>query len=221
MGARTPLPNRAIHRPLQAWGRNVEQVGRERAIVKKSTVETEKIPRLLPSLPLPGYTHTPGSGTPHPFRDPKGHSYGRKFKNMKPLEAERWAENRSYLMAIDLFNHGYYWESHEEWERLHRVSQPDSLVGKFLKGLVKLSAAGMKVREYSIHGVRRHAASAGEVFADVAADSEADFYCGLEFTQLQFAADRAAQLTYADKYTVGEPVKVFPFTLVPDPMPLE
>ncbi len=31
------------------------------------------------------------------------------------------------------------------------------------QGLVKLAAAGIKVREESIHGVRRHAASAGEV----------------------------------------------------------
>jgi uncharacterized protein len=98
---------------------------------------------------------------------------------MKPLIAEKWAENRSYLMAIDLFNHGYYWESHEEWERLFRVSVPDSPTGQFLKGLVKLSAAGMKVREYSIHGVRRHAASAGEVFAEVAAITEQEVFCGL------------------------------------------
>jgi uncharacterized protein len=184
-------------------------------------VHTEnQIPRLLPSTPLPNYTHIHGSGTPHPFRDPKGHSYGRKFKNMKPLVAEKWAENRSYLSAIDLFNHGYYWEAHEEWERLFRVSVPDSPTGQFLKGLVKLSAAGMKVREYSIHGVRRHAASAGEVFAEVAAITELEVFCGLEFTALQFAADRAAQLTYEDDYPVGEPIKVFPFTLVPDPMPL-
>jgi hypothetical protein len=184
-------------------------------------VDTEKkIPRLLPSAPLPEYTHILQSGTPHPFRDPKGHSYGRKFKNMKPLVADEWAENRSYLAAIDLFNHGYYWEAHEEWERLLRVSVPDSPVGRFLKGLVKLSAAGMKVREHSIHGVRRHAASAGEVFADVAAETESEVYCGLRFTDLQFAADRAAQLTYEDDYPLGEPIKVFPFTLSPEPMPL-
>ena len=60
----------------------------------------EKIPRLLPSLPLPEYTYIHGTETPHPFRDQRGHSYGRKFKNMKPLVAERWAENRSFLMAI-------------------------------------------------------------------------------------------------------------------------
>ena len=85
------------------------------------------------------------------------------------LTHQSWADNRSYLMALDLFNHGYYWEAHEEWERLCRVSGQDSLPGRFLKGLIKLSAAGVKVRENSVHGVRRHAASAGEVFADVAA----------------------------------------------------
>mgnify|MGYP003138304043 FL=1 len=85
---------------------------------------------------------------------------------------------------------------------------------------MKLSAAGIKVREGSIHGVRRHAASAGEVFADVAAESNADHYCGLELTKLQFAADRAAQLRYPDDLTMGEPIRVFPFLLEPEPFPL-
>ena len=85
---------------------------------------------------------------------------------------------------------------------------------------MKLSAAGVKVREHSIHGVRRHAASAGEVFADVAAEAGTERFCGLEFTMLQFAADRAAQLTYKQDYPLGEPVRVFPFLLQPEPMPL-
>jgi len=175
--------------------------------------------RLLPNLELPGYTYIPGSETPHPIRDPRGHSYQRKNKSAKPLIPESWAENRNYLVALDFFNQGYYWESHEEWERLWRASGPDSLVGKFLKGLVKLSAAGVKVREKSIHGVRRHAASAGEVFADIAAEAESDVYCGLRFTMLQFAADRAAQLTYKHPWPVGKPVRVFPFVLAPEPTP--
>src|SRR5256885_145360 len=83
-------------------------------------------------------------------------------------------ENRSFLLAIDLFNHGYYWEAHEEWDRLLRASGNESTVGRFLKGLVKMAAAGVKVREHSIHGVRRHAASAGEVFADVSAECESE-----------------------------------------------
>ena len=34
--------------------------------------------RLYPSSPLPTYTYYPGSGMPHPVRDPKGHSHGKK-----------------------------------------------------------------------------------------------------------------------------------------------
>lgn len=184
-----------------------------------TTPEGTKAPRLLPSAELPLYTYIPGSDTPHPIRDPRGHSHARKNPPPMSLDAETWADNRSYLLAIDLFNHGYYWESHEEWERLWRVSGPDSLVGRFLKGLIKLSAAGVKVRESSVHGVRRHAASAGEVFADVAAEAETDVYCGLEFTALQFASDRAAQLSYRVEPRGGKPQRVFPFVLLPTPMP--
>lgn len=181
----------------------------------------EKPARLLPSAELPAYTYIPGTDTPHPFRDPRGHSYDRRTsRTPKILVPERWADNRTYLLAIDYFNAGYYWEAHEEWDRLWRVSGPDTTVGRFLKGLVKLSAAGIKVRENSIHGVRRHAASAGEVFADVAAEAGSEFYCGLEFTMLQFAADRAAQLSYKQEMEVGRPVRVFPFVLQPEPMPL-
>ena len=176
--------------------------------------------RLLPSTELPAYTFVPGGESPHPYRDPRGHSYQRKHPTPRALTPTNWAENRSYLLSLDYFNYGFYWESHEEWERLLRSTGSDSLAGKFLKGLVKLSAAGVKVREHSIHGVRRHAASAGEVFADVAAEVGDEHFCGLQFTLLQFAADRAAQLTYKDKIYPGRPVRVFPFVLLPDPLPL-
>ena len=180
---------------------------------------TVSFTRLLPSTELPTYTFVPSTGLPHPYRDPKGHSYGQKRIMPKPLVDHKWVENRSYLMALDYFNLGYYWESHEEWERLLRASGAETVVGRFLKGLVKLSAAGVKVREGSIHGVRRHAASAGEVFADVAAEVDRDRFCGLQFTHLQFVADRAAQLSYKREIIPGESVRVFPFVVLPEPMP--
>jgi len=177
--------------------------------------------RLLPSTELPAYTYVPGGEVPHPYRDPRGHSYQRKHPTPKALSPNLWAENRSYLLALDYFNYGYYWESHEEWERLLRGTGNDCQPGRFLKGLVKLSAAGLKVLEKSIHGVRRHAASAGEVFADAAAEADGSHYCGLEFIQLQFAADRAAQLTYKDlQIKTGTPTRVFPFVILPEPLPL-
>jgi uncharacterized protein len=183
------------------------------------TAEPRRSDRLLPSADLPQYTYIPGTTTPHPIRDPRGHSHNRKGRPSLPLTPENWADSRTYLLALDYFNNGFYWEAHEEWERLWRVSGPDSTVGRFLRGLIKLAAAGVKVREYSIHGVRRHAASAGEVFADVAAEVGTDRFCGLEFTTLQFAADRAAQISYDRDYPVGKPIRVFPFMLQPEPMP--
>ena len=78
----------------------------------------------------------------------------------------------------------------------------------------------MKVRERSIHGVRRHAASAGEMFADVAAEADIDSFCGLEFIRLQFAADRAAQLAYKKQHAPGSAVRVFPFVLKPEAAPV-
>ena len=53
-------------------------------------------PRLLPSAELPNYTYTPGSDTPHPIRDPRGHSHNRKGKTSKPLVPEQWADNRLF-----------------------------------------------------------------------------------------------------------------------------
>jgi hypothetical protein len=177
--------------------------------------------RLLPAIELPRYTHVPGSGTPHPYRDPRGHSFDRKPQPARPLQASRWSENRSYLTGLDLFNLGFYWEAHDEWDRLFKATPPDTLEGRFMKGLIKMAAAGMKVREESIHGVRRHAASAGEVFADIAAESDIDRYCGLDFTMLQFAADRAAQLAYPQELQAGRPLRVFPFLLIPEPLPYQ
>ena len=174
--------------------------------------------RFVPEQPLPPYAHVPGR-TPHPVSDPAGHLAGRARAEPAAIDPDHWPASREYLWGLDLFNHGFYWEAHDGWERLCRVSGADSMVGHFLKGLVKMAAAGMKVREKSIHGVRRHAASAGEVFADVAAEAESDRYCGLEFTTLQFAADRAAQLSYRQELPAGKPTRVFPFVLRPEPLP--
>ena len=176
--------------------------------------------RMLPNAELPTYTYIPGTQTPHPIRDARGHSSGRKPSNLIPLVEENWADNRGYLWGLDLFNLGFYWEANEEWELVARHTPVDTLPNLFLRGLAKLAASGVKVREMSIHGVRRHAASAGELFADVAAETDGDGYAGLTFTELQFASDRAAQLLYKDELQAGRPLRVFPFLLIPHPLPL-
>jgi hypothetical protein len=56
------------------------------------------------------------------------------------------------------------------------------------------------------------------MFADVAAEADTDTFCGLEFTRLQFAADRAAQLAYKKEHEPGVAIRVFPFILRPESM---
>ena len=70
--------------------------------------------RLYPSGLLPTYTYYPGSGMPHPIRDPKGHSHGRKHapgQGPRALSCETWPSNRNYLLGLDYFNLGFYWEA--------------------------------------------------------------------------------------------------------------
>jgi hypothetical protein len=52
-----------------------------------------------------------------------------------------------YLRGIDLFNHGFYWESHEAWEAVWISAGRRGSVADFLKALIKVAAAGVKARE--------------------------------------------------------------------------
>jgi hypothetical protein len=142
-------------------------------------------PRLVPERPFPPYSYVSGS-FPHPLRDPQGHRYGHPAADAsQPFEPTRWAECRDYLAAIDLFNHGYYWEAHEAWEGLwHRCGRTGA-TADFLKGLIKLAAAGVKAREGRFEGVRRHAQRAGELFAFTAERVATERFLGLQLAELQ------------------------------------
>ncbi len=72
---------------------------------------------------------------------------------------------RSSCYGVRLFDAGYYWESHEAWEGLWHAAGRRGATAELLKGLIKLAAAGVKVREGQEHGIRTHAARAAESFA--------------------------------------------------------
>jgi hypothetical protein len=101
--------------------------------------------------------------TPHPASDPRGHSFGVVPPVARPLDESSYAANESYLHAIDLFNHGFYWEAHEEWESLWHAAGRTGPTADFLKGLIKLAAAGVKLREGRAAGVKQHAQRSAEL----------------------------------------------------------
>jgi hypothetical protein len=65
---------------------------------------------------------------------------------------------------VALFDAGYYWEAHEVWEGLWHAVGRRGATALVLKGLIKLAAAGVKVRERREPGVRTHARRAGVCF---------------------------------------------------------
>jgi hypothetical protein len=101
-----------------------------------------------------------GSGLPHPRRHPDGHSFGTPEPAPSPLDPARWRECAEYLHGIDLFNRGFYWEAHEAWEAVWVGAGRKGPVAELARGLIKLAAAGVKVRQGRPGGVRVHAAAA-------------------------------------------------------------
>ena len=122
-------------------------------------------PRLLPERPFPPYAFIgEGRGNPHPRHDPAGHSHDVPELTPPPFDPERWWDSPTYLYGIDLFNYGYYWEAHEEWEGLWVAAGKRGPASEFFKGLIKLAAAAVKVRQGQPTGVQRHGSRAAEHF---------------------------------------------------------
>jgi len=115
-----------------------------------------------PTGGFPPYSYVPGGPWPHPTRSPQGHSYGRAET---PMGTARERRSGQFLRGVALFDAGYYWEAHEAWEGLWHAEGRRGATADVLKGLIKLAAAGIKVREGREQGVRTHARRAAESFA--------------------------------------------------------
>lgn len=171
-------------------------------------------PRLVPDEPLPPYAYVSGR-YPHPLRDPSGHSYGRTPRPSS-IDLENPLRSRSLLVACDLFNHGYYWEAHEEWEGIWQACGGHGATADMLKGLIHLAAAGVKAREARPDGVRRHAARAAVLLEETRAASGQPRYLGLDLAWLIEQARRLEQTPVVCP-AEGEAVRiVFDFHLLPE-----
>jgi predicted metal-dependent hydrolase len=145
----------------------------------------------------PAYAFVPGRGLPHPVADPAGHLYGQELAT-EPIDPARWRDCRAYLRGVDLFNRGYYWEAHEAWEGVWRCYDRAQIPALFLQGLIKLAAAGVKVREGVPIGVASLAAGAASHFREVRDRvANEDVYCGLSLTELDAAARQIEQTASA------------------------
>ncbi len=149
-------------------------------------------PRWLPQKNFPPYAYLPGR-KPHPVRDFKGTSY---HVEPTPVAAQASLGSDVFLWGLDLFNHGYYWEAHEAWEGLWQVAERDSSLRMLLKGLILLSAAGVKVREGKQAAAVRHAGRAASLLRRLmkAADPAFEGALGMSPAALAEFAEAAATI---------------------------
>jgi predicted metal-dependent hydrolase len=179
--------------------------------------EQRHIPRWAPDQPFPAYAYVPGR-FPHPLSDPQGHSFGAKPQRPDPPDPDQWRLCQPYLYGIDLFNHGYYWEAHEVWEGLWHACGRSGQTGQFLKGLIKLAAAGVKVREGIPQGVQNHARKAAELLRQTADEvgTEDSRYLGLRLGDLIRFAQEITVAPMIHEKDHGRCVQaVFDFVLSP------
>ena len=93
---------------------------------------------------FPAYRYVPGQ-TPHPTRDPRGHSYGIAEEALASFDVEAWASCTQYLYGVDLFNYCYWWEAHEAWEAVWKVVGRRTQTGLFFQGLIQIAVAALKL----------------------------------------------------------------------------
>ena len=117
----------------------------------------------------------------------------------------------------DLFSRGFYWEAHEAWEAVWHATGHEGPLSEFLKGLIKLTAAGVKVRQGQVRPLRTHAERAREHFVNCRNALGVERLGGLVLDELIEIAERVAR--DAESWT-GDPAKdveiVFDFVHFPE-----
>ena len=170
-------------------------------------------PIYLPKKAFPPYSFV-GGHWPHPSKDRGGHSYGVKEGDIAPLSSDSWWVNSTYLFAIDLFNHGYYWEAHEQWEQLWIKAGRQGQDGQMLKGLIKLSAAAIKIRQHRRKGVTIHSQRALDIWQSFLDANCGVYWCGLKLERL-IALSQSLKVLDDSSFDPTLPVeRVYPIPLV-------
>ncbi|WP_447979492.1 DUF309 domain-containing protein [Candidatus Nitrospira bockiana] len=99
------------------------------------------MPPRYSSRALPGSRYVPGR-TDRPGRpaEPLNQGEARTIA----CDPSRWRDNAAYVYAVDLYNFGYWWESHEVLEELWNAAGRTSEPGRFYRALIQVAAANLK-----------------------------------------------------------------------------
>ncbi len=145
--------------------------------------------RYISSWPLPSYKFVPGKNI-HPNK-PGGHMHGNEELKAPPIDLTKPEENNILRFSLDLYNHQFFWESHVYLEALWNSHKRKGPVADFLKGLIKLGAAGVKMNLGDPAQAREHLDRARELLVSVQ-NTEGNNFLGFDLPTLITNIDSGA-----------------------------
>lgn len=147
--------------------------------------------RFIPSWALPEYIFIPGVN-PHPKKE-GGHMEGKVDPMSLPLDVNHPDESEFLRYALDLFNYEYYWESHVYFEALWNAHGRQGSVADLLKGMIKLGAAGVKLKINQRPSALDHFLRAKELFLLVEIN-EGAIFLGFDLKEMIREIDSALEI---------------------------
>lgn len=92
-------------------------------------------------------------------------------------------DNLFLRYSLDLYNYKYFWEGHVYLEALWNAHQRKGSIADFLKALIKIDAAGVKVSIQQLPAAIEHLHRAQELLSAVAA-SEGFHFLGFDLNKI-------------------------------------
>jgi uncharacterized protein len=121
--------------------------------------------RLQPDWAFPAYIFTPGEN-PHPKKS-GGHMEGEGDPVCLPIDPSVPEQHLSLRYALDLYNHGYFWESHVYFEAIWNAHGRHGPEADLMKAFIKLGAAWIKLKLGQPESARGHFARARELMESI------------------------------------------------------
>ena len=144
--------------------------------------------RYAPTWPFPLYIFIPGIN-PHPKKE-GGHMEGKSDPVTVPIELNHPAENVFLRYSLDLYNHGYFWESHVYFEALWNAHKRKGSIADFFKAMIKLGAAGVKFQINQPKNASAHFIRAKELLESIM-NAEGSNFLGFDLKDLIAKIDSA------------------------------
>lgn len=157
------------------------------------------------SRPFPAYRYVPGN-SPHPRRNPQGHSFGYPEPSPTPCRPEEWSQSEDYRFGIDLYNFAYWWECHEVFEGFWHAVGRKTEQRLFFQALIQLAAANLKRHTRHLNAAENLLRTSLQKFYGIP-----PFYMGLDMADLmnrldaQIATEQAPPLLLELRLTNDSP----------------